>query len=88
MEKILDIIEGISYEKGLPIESVAEVVKESVIKVAKQTLDPNISYDAEIDKKNKTLHLYQVISVCSDDDNAKEDKDHIIQQCEARKHDI
>lgn len=87
MEKILDIIEGISYEKGLPIESVAEVVKESVIKVAKQTLDPNISYDAEIDKKNKTLHLYQVISVCADDDNAKEDKEHFIPLCEARKHD-
>ena len=80
MEKILDIIEGISYEKGLPIESVAEVVKESVIKVAKQTLDPNISYDAEIDKKNKTLHLYQVISVCADDDNAKEDKGYILIQ--------
>ncbi|WP_416861738.1 NusA N-terminal domain-containing protein, partial [Helicobacter ganmani] len=62
MEKILDIIEGIAYEKGLPIESVSEAVKEAVIKVAKETLDSNIYYEAEIDKKNKTLHLYQVIS--------------------------
>lgn len=53
----MDIIEGISYEKGLPIESVMEVVKESVIKVAQQTLDSKILYDAEIDKKIK-LYIY------------------------------
>lgn len=87
MEKILDIIEGISYEKGLPIESVMEVVKESIIKVAQQTWDSKLLYDAEIDKKNKTLHLYQVISVCGDDEEAKEDKDHFIALSEARKHD-
>ena len=87
LEKILDIIEGISYEKGLPIESVMEVVKESVIKVAQQTLDSKILYDAEINKKNKTLHLYQVISVCGDDDETKEDKEHYIPLSEARKHD-
>ena len=86
LEKILDIIEGISYEKGLPIESVMEVVKESVIKVAQQTLDSKILYDAEINKKNKTLHLYQVISVCGDDE-IKEDKEHYIPLSEARKHD-
>lgn len=87
LEKILDIIEGISYEKGLPIESVMEIVKESVIKVAQQTLDSKILYDAEINKKNKTLHLYQVISVCGDDDETKEDKEHYIPLSEARKHD-
>ena len=87
LEKILDIIEGISYEKGLPIESVMEVVKESVIKVAQQTLDSKILYDVEINKKNKTLHLYQVISVCGDDDETKEDKEHYIPLSEARKHD-
>lgn len=87
LEKILDIIEGISYEKGLPIESVMEVVKESVIKVAQQTLDSKILYDAEINKKNKTLHLYQVISVCGDDDETKGDKEHYIPLSEARKHD-
>ena len=86
LEKILDIIEGISYEKGLPIESVMEGVKETVIKVAQQTLDSKILYDAEINKKNKTLHLYQVISVCGDDE-IKEDKEHYIPLSEARKHD-
>ena len=56
LEKILDIIEGISYEKGLPIESVMEVVKESVIKVAQQTLDSKILYDVEINKKKKPTY--------------------------------
>ncbi|TLD88155.1 transcription termination factor NusA [Helicobacter sp. MIT 05-5294] len=87
MEKILDIIEGISYEKGLPIENVSEAVKEAVIKVAKETLDSNIYYEAEIDKKNKTLHLYQVIRVCENDDPNTEDKNNFIPLSEAKKHD-
>ncbi|MCI5969471.1 transcription termination factor NusA [Helicobacter sp.] len=85
MEKILDIIEGIAYEKGLPIESVADTVKNAVIKVAKESLDSAIHYDVEIDKKNKTLHLYQVISVC-EDSNALDTKN-TIPLSEAKKHD-
>lgn len=87
MEKILDIIEGISYEKGLPIESVSEAVKEAIVKVAKETLDSNISYEAEIDKRNKTLHLYQVISVCENDSPNAEDRNNFIPLNEAKKHD-
>jgi len=87
LEKILDIIEGISYEKGLPIESVSEAVKEAIVKVAKETLDSNISYEAEIDKRNKTLHLYQVISVCENDSPNVEDKNNFISLNEAKKHD-
>lgn len=86
MEKILDIIEGIAYEKDLPIDNVSEAVKESVIKVVKETLDPNINYDIEIDKKNKTLHLYQVISVC-EDNNKQDDNKNFITLSEAKKHD-
>lgn len=85
MEKILDIIEGIAYEKGLPIESVTEVVKDAIIKVAKESLDASIHYDVEIDKKNKTLHLYQVISVC--EDSKTEDTKNFITLSEAKKHD-
>ncbi|MBD5165654.1 transcription termination factor NusA [Helicobacter sp.] len=87
MEKILDIIEGIAYEKGLSIENVSEAVKEAVIKVAKETLDSNIYYEAEIDKKNKTLHLYQVIRVCENDDTNAEDRNNFIPLNEAKKHD-
>ena len=85
MEKILDIIEGIAYEKGLPIESVTDAVKDAVIKVAKESLDSTIHYDVEIDKKNKTLHLYQVISVCEDSDAL--DGKNMIPLNEAKKHD-
>ncbi|WP_299548364.1 transcription termination factor NusA [uncultured Helicobacter sp.] len=85
MEKILDIIEGIAYEKGLPIESVADAVKEAVIKVAKESLDSTIHYDVEIDRKNKTLHLYQVISVC--EDSKPQDSKNTIPLSEAKKHD-
>ncbi len=88
MEKILDIIEGIAYEKGLPIENVSEAVKESVIKVAKESLDDEIHYDVEIDKKNKTLHLYQVISVCSDEEKEiHQNQKNFISLSEAQKHD-
>lgn len=87
MEKILDIIEGIAYEKGLSIENVSEAVKEAVIKVAKETLDSNIYYEAEIDKKNKTLHLYQVIRVCENNDASVEDRNNFIPLSEAKKHD-
>ncbi|TLD82405.1 transcription termination/antitermination protein NusA [Helicobacter sp. MIT 11-5569] len=85
MEKILDIIEGIAYEKGLPIESVTEAVKDAVIKIAKESLDSEINYDVEIDKKNKTLHLYQVISVCEDSNTS--DLKNSIPLSEAKKHD-
>ena len=84
MEKILDIIEGISYEKGLPIESVTDAVKDAVMKIAKESLDATINYDVEIDKKNKTLHLYQVIQVC--EDSTAQDSN-TIPLSEAKKHD-
>ncbi len=87
MEKILDIIEGIAYEKGLQINSVIDAVKDAVIKIAKESLDSNINYDVEIDSKNKTLHLYQVISVCEDSSNNAEDKNNFITLSEAKKHD-
>ena len=57
MEKILDIIEGIAYEKGLPIESVTDAVKQAMIKIAKENLDSTILYDVEIDKKDKKTHF-------------------------------
>lgn len=86
MEKILDIIEGIAYEKGLLIENVTEAVKEAVVKVAKESIDSTINYDVEIDKKNKTLHLYQVISVCEDVSEELDGKNFIALNV-AKKHD-
>lgn len=85
MEKILDIIELIAYEKGLGIESVSSAVKEAIIITAKKSLDEHIAYDVEIDKKNKTLKLYQKIIVCNaDDPRLSEDPDNHISITEAK----
>ncbi len=86
MEKILDIIELIAYEKGLNIDSVESAVKEAIIITAKKSLDEHINYDVEIDKKNKTLKLYQKILVCAaDDERLSEDRDNYLSVIEAKK---
>ncbi|MGP1450242.1 MAG: transcription termination factor NusA [Wolinella sp.] len=88
MEKILDIIELIAYEKSLQIDSVAGAVKEAIITTAKKSLDEHISYDVEIDKKNKTLKLYQKILVCKvDDERLESDPDNHISITSAREMD-
>ncbi|WP_332444504.1 transcription termination factor NusA [Wolinella succinogenes] len=88
MEKILDIIELIAYEKGLKIDSVAGAVKEAIIITAKKSLDEHIAYDVEIDKKNKTLKLYQKILVCPpSDERLSSDPDNHISIAEAKEMD-
>ncbi|CAE10800.1 transcription termination factor NusA [Wolinella succinogenes] len=88
MEKILDIIELIAYEKGLKIDSVAGAVKEAIIITAKKSLDEHIAYDVEIDKKNKTLKLYQKILVCPPgDERLSSDPDNHISITEAKEMD-
>ncbi|MFC3846977.1 transcription termination factor NusA [Helicobacter baculiformis] len=66
MEKILDIVELIAYEKGLSLEMVKEVVKNSILKVAKNTLDAQANF--MIDDSNKDFTLLHVVEVCADDD--------------------
>ncbi|CAM2747691.1 transcription termination factor NusA [Helicobacter felis] len=66
MEKILDIVELIAYEKGLSLEMVKEVVKNSILKVAKNTIDPQANF--MIDDSNKDFTLLHVVEVCADDD--------------------
>lgn len=85
LEKILDIIDSIAYEKGLKIEDVKEAVKEAVIRTAQRTIDEHINYDVEIDDKNKTLSLFQKVLVCQDDDEKLEtDPDNHTSLTEAR----
>ncbi|PAF47847.1 transcription termination/antitermination protein NusA [Helicobacter sp. 12S02634-8] len=68
MEKILDIIELIAYEKGLQVSTVSQVVKDSIIKMAKKEIDENINYTVEEDHKERTFRLIHTISVCEEDD--------------------
>ncbi|CRF50185.1 Transcription termination protein NusA [Helicobacter heilmannii] len=66
MEKILDIVELIAYEKGLSLDTIKDVVKNSILKVAKECLDAQAHF--VIDDSNKDLTLLHVVQVCADDD--------------------
>lgn len=74
MDKIIDILDSIAYEKGLKIEDVENALKEALIKTAEKMVDPTLKFDAEIDRPNKKLELFQKIEVVpNDDERLKED---------------
>lgn len=68
MDKIIDILDSIAYEKGLKITEVEEALKEALIITAKKMVDETLTFDAEIDRKNKQLKLFQKIEVVQDND--------------------
>jgi len=68
LEKVVDIIESIAYEKNLKIDDVKEAIKEAIVKVAKETINKDFEYDIEIDEKSKKLKLLQKVKVVSDED--------------------
>ncbi|MEA3522456.1 MAG: transcription termination factor NusA [Campylobacterota bacterium] len=67
MENILDIIDSIAHEKGLPPEKVQEGIKTAFVQTAKRVINQNFAYEAEIDEETKKLVLNQVITVIADD---------------------
>ncbi len=68
MDKIIDILDSIAYEKGLKIEEVENALKEALIKTAEKMVDPSLRFDAEIDRENKKLELFQKIEVVENSD--------------------
>ncbi len=68
MDKILDIIDSIAYEKGLKVTDVEEALKESLIKTAQKMIDFTLVFDASINRDDKELKLFQKIEVVADDD--------------------
>jgi N utilization substance protein A len=68
MEKIVDIIDSIAYEKGLKISEVEASLKEALIRTAQKMVDYTLHFDADIDRANKELKLFQKIEVVKDDD--------------------
>ena len=68
MEKIIDIIDSIAYEKGLKVSEVEEALKESLIKTAHKMVDETLIYEAEILRDTKELKLAQKIEVVANDD--------------------
>ncbi|MGA1932912.1 transcription termination factor NusA [Arcobacter sp. YIC-464] len=69
MEKIIDILDSIAYEKGLKIEDVENALKEALIKTAQKMVDETLVFDANIDRENKKLELSQKVEVVPDGDN-------------------
>ncbi|MBF7071242.1 transcription termination factor NusA [Aliarcobacter butzleri] len=73
MDKIIDILDSIAYEKGLKIDDVENSLKEALIKTAQRMVDTTLIFDANIDRANKKLELFQKIEVVSkNDDRLKE----------------
>ena len=68
MDKIIDIIDSIAYEKGLKTEDVEQALKESFINTAKKMVDETLTFDATIDRVNKKLQLFQKIEIVNEDD--------------------
>ena len=68
MDKIIDILDSITYEKGLKIDDVENALKEALIKTAQKMVDESLIFDAYIDRSNKKLKLFQKIEVVSEDD--------------------
>lgn len=68
MEKIIDIIDSIAYEKGLQVSDVESALKESLIKTAQKMQDDSLVYGADIDRENKELKLSQKVEIVANDD--------------------
>lgn len=68
MDKIIDILDSIAYEKGLKIDDVENALKEALIKTAEKMVDETLTFDANIDRANKKLELFQKIEVVAEDD--------------------
>merc|ERR1711879_286439 len=73
MDKIIDILDSIAYEKGLKIEDVENALKEALVKTAEKMVDSTLRYDAEIDRTNKKLELFQKIEVVENGDGRLEE---------------
>jgi N utilization substance protein A len=85
LEKIIDIIESIAHEKGLKMDDVKDVVAVAVVKTAKRAYGEEYEYEAEIDEKNKTLKLFQKVTVVSNEEKtAEEENENIIGIDEAK----
>jgi N utilization substance protein A len=69
MENVLDIIDSLAHEKGLSPESVKGALKNAFIKTAQRLINPDFTYDAEIDEETKSIRVYQTITVVDDEDD-------------------
>lgn len=86
MDKTLDIIEIIAYEKGLQIEVIQNIVKNEILKLAKNGIDNDMNFVVDFDKKDKMIKLFHKLKVVDDDfEISKEDSKKLIKISQARK---
>lgn len=62
----MDIIDLIAYEKGLEHKVVLDIVKDGLIKIAQDEINPLYDYFVEEDSKERTLKLFYRMKVCAD----------------------
>jgi len=75
MEKILDIVEAISHEKGLQPQKVTEALKTAFVQTAKRVIDNKFAFEANIDEEKKSIEVIQTITVVADDDEKLQDEE-------------
>ncbi len=63
MDKILDIMEIIAYEKGLQVDAVQNILEGEILKLAKSTLGEDKNYVIDFDKKEKIIRLFYKLKV-------------------------
>jgi len=87
MEKITDIIDSIAHEKGLPIDNVKEALIAAFTKTAKNVIDAESEYEAEVDEETKSMQLFQIITIVEDDDerlSTEDENKNVISLTEAK----
>ncbi len=72
MEKIVDMIQSIAYDRGLEVNKVKIMIEGVMIDMLKFTLGEDLDFDVDINDKTKKISLYQKISVI---DNIKTEYD-------------
>ena len=78
MEKVIDIIYSIAYEKGLKIEKIQDAVKDALITTAKKVINKDYHFDVGMDEKSKEIKLFQKIFVVNNEDSRLDDVDNYI----------
>ncbi|BAF70592.1 transcription termination factor NusA [Nitratiruptor sp. SB155-2] len=85
MEKIVDIIDSIAHEKGLPVEQVKEAIQKAFENTAKKVLGEDLEFEAEIDPDTKSIKVFQKILVVEDgDERATQEPERYITLSEAK----
>lgn len=86
MEQVIDILESLANEKGLPLDTTIRAFKASLDRTAKQLTTQTTKFSISVDLKNRTYKIDKIINIVSPDDErlyAEEEDDSLITAKEA-----